>query len=77
VSPRPGARWADPQPCGTSSAYRRHYRHGEKPCTSCRQAESRRQEDARIRNPRSTESRRAERQRRRARLIQARQGLAA
>jgi hypothetical protein len=42
--PRPkssGYRWADVQPCGTVAAYRRHYRHGEKPCWSCRQARSR------------------------------------
>jgi hypothetical protein len=39
-----GRRWADPQPCGTPAAYRRHLRHGERPCLSCRQAESRRQQ---------------------------------
>jgi hypothetical protein len=29
-------RWSDPKPCGTGAAYRRHYRHGEKPCFACR-----------------------------------------
>jgi len=31
---------ADSQPHGTVAAYKRHYRHGEKPCESCRQAEA-------------------------------------
>lgn len=31
--------------CGTSGNYRAHLRRGEKPCRSCRQAESRRQKD--------------------------------
>ena len=35
------------EPCGTPAAYRRHHRHGEKPCRSCRQAEARRREDMR------------------------------
>lgn len=30
--PKPSA------PCGTTSAYRRHQRNGETPCTACRQA---------------------------------------
>jgi hypothetical protein len=42
-------RWADVKPCGTASAYRRHLRHGEKACFSCRQAEARRRQDARDR----------------------------
>jgi len=37
-----GYQWSDPQPHGTPAAYRRHYRHGEKPCEACRQAENRR-----------------------------------
>jgi hypothetical protein len=41
-----GARWAE-KPCGTLAAYRRHYRHGEKPCESCRQACSRWEQDQR------------------------------
>jgi hypothetical protein len=44
-----GVTWADPRPHGTIAAYRRHYRHGEKPCEACRQAELRRQEDCRER----------------------------
>lgn len=35
------------QPCGTTAAYRRHYRHGEKPCERCRQAEALRPAPAR------------------------------
>jgi hypothetical protein len=27
-------------PCGTTTAYRRHLRHGEKPCAECRWAEA-------------------------------------
>jgi hypothetical protein len=27
-------------PCGTPAAYRRHHRHGEKPCQACIRAES-------------------------------------
>jgi hypothetical protein len=34
------------EPCGTASAYRRHYRNGEKPCRPCKQAESRRGQDS-------------------------------
>ena len=30
------------QPCGTPAAYRRHLRHGEKPCFECSTAERRR-----------------------------------
>jgi hypothetical protein len=26
------------KPCGTTAAYRRHYRHGGKPCESCKKA---------------------------------------
>ena len=26
------------KPCGTTAAYRRHIRHGEKPCDDCRRA---------------------------------------
>lgn len=37
-----GVRWADRQPCGTDAAVRWHYRHGEQPCESCRQAQGRR-----------------------------------
>lgn len=40
-------RWADVKPCGTVPAYRRHYRHGEKPCFACRQAFSRMRQDQR------------------------------
>lgn len=29
-------------PCGTPAAYRRHFRHGEKPCNTCRNAEVKR-----------------------------------
>jgi hypothetical protein len=67
----------DVEPCGTPAAYRRHRRHHEKPCRSCCQAETRRQADYRARNPRSTEARRAERARTRARKLRARQTLAA
>ena len=42
---RLGYRYADTKPHGTLAAYRRHYRHGEKPCESCRQAHSREAED--------------------------------
>jgi hypothetical protein len=42
-----GYRWGDVKPCGTLSAYRRHYRHGEKPCLACRQARSRQWQDTR------------------------------
>jgi hypothetical protein len=40
-------RWADSvvKPCGTPAAYRRHKRHGERPCESCAQAERRRNQD--------------------------------
>lgn len=27
-------------PCGTRAAYRRHQRHGERPCEACRGAEN-------------------------------------
>jgi len=37
--PRPGR--PPTRPCGTKAAYRRHQRHGETPCTECRQAASR------------------------------------
>ncbi len=30
------------KPCGTPAAYRRHLRHGEKPCSGCRFAEAQR-----------------------------------
>jgi hypothetical protein len=73
MSPQPGARWSDPEPCGSQAAYRRHYRHGEEPCASCRQAEARRQADRRAAHPRD---RQAEYRRRRA-SRRARQGLAA
>jgi hypothetical protein len=33
-----GQRWSDPKPCPSTAAYRRHYRHGEKPCFGCRMA---------------------------------------
>jgi hypothetical protein len=33
--------WADVKPCGTTAAYRRHLRHGERACESCLQAERR------------------------------------
>jgi cytidine deaminase len=42
-----GQRWGDVKPCGSTAAYRRHYRHGEKPCFACRQAWSRFREDQR------------------------------
>jgi hypothetical protein len=29
------------QPCGTAAGYRRHHRHGEKPCRACLAAHSR------------------------------------
>lgn len=32
------------QPCGTAAAYRRHRRHGEEPCTACRDADRRRKQ---------------------------------
>lgn len=37
-----GTPWSDVRPHGTLAAYRRHYRHGEKPCESCRQANAHR-----------------------------------
>ena len=40
MSPRPD--W-QLKPHGTTAAYKRHYRRGEKPCEACRQAERRRQ----------------------------------
>lgn len=36
----PGYRWADVRPCGTPAAYRRHLRHGERPCAACLLAEA-------------------------------------
>lgn len=36
-----GSRWADVKPHGTPAAYRRHYRHGEKPCQRCADAANR------------------------------------
>ena len=33
--------WALLQPCGTRAAYRRHLRHGTRPCESCLAAERR------------------------------------
>lgn len=44
-----GMRWSDVKPCGTNAAYRRHKRHGEKPCESCRQAHHRYNADAKRR----------------------------
>ncbi len=43
----PGTRWdwAAVKPCGTLAAYRRHLRRGEPPCESCRQANSRANDD--------------------------------
>ena len=41
--------WPDVKPHGTTAAARRHYRHGEKLCESCRQAEQRRKADLRQR----------------------------
>lgn len=34
------------KPCGTDAAYKRHQRHGEKPCTECTEANRRRVADA-------------------------------
>jgi hypothetical protein len=31
-------RWLMQEPCGTPAAYRRHQRHGEKPCVPCTEA---------------------------------------
>jgi hypothetical protein len=39
-----GLTWAE-QPHGTLAAHRRHYRLGQKPCESCRQAKARDWED--------------------------------
>src|SRR5580704_12301636 len=36
---------SDKKPCGTLAAARRHYRHGEKLCEACRQAERRDSQD--------------------------------
>ncbi len=36
------------RPCGTAAAYRRHLRHGEKPCRQCMEANA---ADWRDRNP--------------------------
>lgn len=40
MKPWQGRRYAPGRlkPCGTLAAYRRHGRHGEKPCQPCRQA---------------------------------------
>ncbi|MFF8992533.1 WhiB family transcriptional regulator [Streptomyces sp. NPDC014983] len=45
------------RPCGTPAAYRRHIRHGQKPCTACRAAGSRRRTGS-TRRPRSRAKRR-------------------
>lgn len=45
MAARKGQRWADVKPCGTFAAYRRHLRHGEQPCESCRQASVRVSQD--------------------------------
>jgi len=37
----PRGDWAALKPCGTSAAYRRHLRHGERPCDSCKAAQAR------------------------------------
>lgn len=42
-----GHTWPDLRPCGTTAAYRRHQRHGEKPCAACKQAVARRRQDQR------------------------------
>lgn len=48
-----GWTWPDVRPHGTVAAYRRHYRHGEEPCESCRQAKARAQADYRDRRKRA------------------------
>jgi hypothetical protein len=53
-----GIRWYDVKPCGTSAAYRRHLRHGERIDESCRQA-----------NVRDTADRKARRRRTRKVLV--------
>jgi hypothetical protein len=40
------------QPHGTLAAARRHYRHGEKLCLDCKQAEKRDSQDRYQKNPR-------------------------
>lgn len=46
VPPEPAHRGRRPaRPCGTTAAYKRHIRRGEKPCEECRQAEKRRHAD--------------------------------
>lgn len=50
----------DTRPHGTPSAARRHYRHGEKTCGLCRQAEARRWRD--ITGPARTARRRQARE---------------
>lgn len=46
-----GRRWSEPtlKPHGTIAAHRRHYRRGELPCESCRQAACRNAADYRER----------------------------
>ena len=51
---RLGSRWTDTRPHGTTAAYRRHYRHGGKPCEACRQAEARYQAGKRDRLARAS-----------------------
>lgn len=36
-----GRPWWNLEPCGTLAAFRRHTRHGEKPCQLCREAHNR------------------------------------
>lgn len=47
ATPHMPANKREPSPCGTTSAYRRHLRHGEKPCAECSGAEARRGQDYR------------------------------
>lgn len=37
----------DPSPCGTTAAYQAHYRRGERPCTPCKQAYNKYQQQRR------------------------------
>ena len=32
--------YTEKQPCGTNAAFRRHIRHGERPCPECRRAQA-------------------------------------
>lgn len=59
---RAGRRWGDDllKPCGTTAAYRRHYRRGEPIDESCRQAQAREAEDRRTRGPGTIELARAQ-----------------